>query len=165
MTACHSSLFFLTETDTDTRYSVMQVDGESDVDLQETVLCFGKSEGEAPTEIFSKIGEGEIVQLSNHGSAIASLHIMDVTVIYCDAKDGTKIDAVFYTPSGSKKKNLPTAMIVHGGPYLRSSTSFESSSFGWAPWLVSAGYAVLCPNYRGGSGHGEEFASAARGVS
>ncbi len=31
------------------------------------------------------------------------------------------------------------------------------------PYLVSAGYAVLCPNYRGGSSHGEDYARKARG--
>jgi len=82
-------------------------------------------------------------------------------MINCDAADGTKLDAVFYKPSKSEKK-LPTVLVIHGGPYDRSSTSFDSSPFHWAPWLVSAGYAVLCPNYRGGSGYGEEFASAAK---
>jgi dipeptidyl aminopeptidase/acylaminoacyl peptidase len=30
--------------------------------------------------------------------------------------------------------------------------------------LVSAGYGVLYPNYRGGSGYGEDYASQARGA-
>ncbi len=30
--------------------------------------------------------------------------------------------------------------------------------------LVSAGYGVLCPNYRGGSGYEEDYASQARGA-
>ena len=34
--------------------------------------------------------------------------------------------------------------------------------FYWVPYLVSAGYTVLCPNYRGGSSHGDGYASQAR---
>ena len=33
---------------------------------------------------------------------------------------------------------------------------------GWGQLLATAGYAVLLPNYRGGVGHGNDFAAAAR---
>lgn len=106
-------------------------EGDDDITYK-SILCFGKSEGDAPTEIFSKV-EDEVVQLSNHGSAIASLHLMEVTPIYCEAKDCTQIDAVFHTPPKSEKKKLPTIVVIHGGPYYRSSTSFDSSTWHWAP--------------------------------
>jgi dipeptidyl aminopeptidase/acylaminoacyl peptidase len=58
---------------------------------------------------------------------------------------------------------LPTVVLVHGGPYGRWGHSFHLGWGDWAQWLALAGYAVLMPNPRGGMGHGERFAAAARG--
>ena len=57
---------------------------------------------------------------------------------------------------------MPTAVFVHGGPYSRTSVTFNLLYY-WVPYLMSAGYAVLCPNYRGGSGRGDDHASQVRG--
>lgn len=42
--------------------------------------------------------------------------------------------------------------------------AFDVPLYHWGPWLAAAGYAVLCPNYRGGSSRGENFASQVRGA-
>ena len=41
--------------------------------------------------------------------------------------------------------------------------AFDVPRFHWGPWLAAAGYAVLCPNYRGSSSRGDNFASYGRG--
>jgi dipeptidyl aminopeptidase/acylaminoacyl peptidase len=53
--------------------------------------------------------------------------------------------------------------IVHGGPYGRYTPGLHLSWANWAQWLATAGYAILMPNYRGGFGHGQQFAGAACG--
>jgi len=54
-------------------------------------------------------------------------------------------------------------MLVHGGPYGRWGHEFYFHALDWVQWLALAGYVVLMPNPRGGSGHGERFANAVRG--
>ena len=128
------------------------------------VMAVGKSSGSSPCEIYSV--EGNVVcQLSQHGIAIARLQIADARPLYYISKDGTESDGVLLIPSKvSKPKPWPTVVLIHGGPYGRISISFDLPSiYYWGPWLASAGYAILCPNYRGGSSHGEKFASGARG--
>ena len=78
---------------------------------------------------------------------------------------GFKVSYVYMTPNGPSddEKGWPAVMLVHGGPYYRSTVSFEPDSFHWAAYLVSAGYAIICPNYSGSSGLGDDFTKASQG--
>lgn len=137
------------------------------VTKEKSVLAIGKSMASSPTEIYSIDPSDphiKICQLSQHGSNIASLNFSFARPIYAMSSDGQFCDGFFLSPHTSDPtKALPTAVLVHGGPYSRVTEGFDLPYFYWAPYLVSAGYAVLCPNYRGGSSHGESYASAARG--
>ena len=101
-------------------------------------------------------------QLSQHGQQIAALKLGFGRPFLCTAADDTRTDGMFITPS-EVRKPWPTTVFVHGGPYSRVAIGFNTPIFYWTPWPVSAGYAVLSPNYRGESSHDEAFASAARG--
>lgn len=117
-----------------------------------------------PAEIYSIEEDGIFCQLSSHGQAVAKLNIGEAEPIYCKAPDGTGCDGFFVHPTtGGKGKPLPTVVLIHGGPYARISISFNVLYFYWGPILTAAGYGILCPNYRGGSGHGESYAAQARG--
>ena len=136
-----------------------------DATAQPTIVM-GRSSPSFPTEVYSRIGN-QTRQLSQHGTAIAKFMIGFSRPLYCKAEDGTAIDGILYAPSAKAEfPKLPsTIVLIHGGPYDRVSNSFIGAAyFNWTPWLVSAGYAVLCPNYRGSSSHGEAFASAIRGA-
>ena len=50
----------------------------------------------------------------------------------------------------------PAIVMVHGGPHGRSDKSFNL----YAQFLVSRGYSVFMPNYRGSTGRGREFKNA-----
>jgi dipeptidyl aminopeptidase/acylaminoacyl peptidase len=68
------------------------------------------------------------------------------------ARDGLEIPAWLTLPHGSKRKNLPLVVLVHGGPFMRG------GEWGWDPqaqFLASRGYAVLEPEYRGSTGFGD----------
>ena len=132
----------------------------SDAPMKKVV---GYSTVAKPREIYSYEG-GKICQLSNHGQAIAELNIGEGQPIHCKSSDGTPCDGVFMRPTKSDDaKPLSTVVLVRGGPYSRISISFNTMYFYWTPMLVAAGYGVLCPNYRGGAGHGEDYAAYARG--
>ncbi|KAJ5304447.1 uncharacterized protein N7443_004107 [Penicillium atrosanguineum] len=132
---------------------------------EKTVIAITKGDGSNPEEVFS-ISESEgTVQLSDHNSSIAALKISKACSVSATASDGYSLDGMIYMPSKYKAEDgpLPTILMPHGGPYWRINTAFTVCHFLEAPLLVSAGYAVLCPNYRGGSGRGEKHAAYARG--
>lgn len=135
-----------------------------DSESSKPVLALGISSGSESTEMVSTEGD-KVCRLSQHGTSLAKFEIGEATPIYCKAKDGTGLDGVLLRPSNiDKSKPLPTFLLVHGGPYDRVSIAFDPFYFMWAPYLVSAGYAVLLPNYRGGSSHGDAYAAAAAGA-
>ncbi len=62
-------------------------------------------------------------------------------------------------PSGSGKatKPVPMVLLVHGGPWARDTYGFDRIH----QWLANRGYAVLSPNFRGSTGFGKGYISAA----
>jgi dipeptidyl aminopeptidase/acylaminoacyl peptidase len=82
---------------------------------------------------------------------------------FWQAPDGLKLDGILIRPSQPSEGPLPTVVLVHGGPYGRSSNEWNLQPLRWGQWLAHHGYAVLLPNYRGGVGHGHWFATQARG--
>ncbi|HET7268231.1 MAG TPA: prolyl oligopeptidase family serine peptidase [Oleiagrimonas sp.] len=73
------------------------------------------------------------------------------------ARDGMKIHAILDLPVGWEKSDGPGPAIVlpHGGPWARDFMAWDRS--GWVPMLVSRGYAVLRPEYRGSAGLGRKL--------
>jgi len=125
-------------------------------------VVIGYSTASRPTEIYS-FEDNKFCQLTDHGHTVVKYNIGEAEPIHCKARDGTLCDGVFVRPTKAEKgKPLSTVVLIHGGPYHRISISFNLLYFYWGPMLVSAGYGVLCPNYRGGSGHGEDYAAQAR---
>jgi dipeptidyl aminopeptidase/acylaminoacyl peptidase len=72
------------------------------------------------------------------------------------AKDGLTVHGYLTKPVGAEPKNLPTVLLVHGGPWARDTWGFDPM----AQWLANRGYAVLQLNYRGSTGYGKEFLNA-----
>jgi acetyl esterase/lipase len=70
------------------------------------------------------------------------------------ARDGMEIPVYVTLPPGREKgERLPLIVLVHGGPWTRG------ASWEWdaeAQFLASRGYAVLQPEFRGGTGFGYE---------
>ncbi len=73
------------------------------------------------------------------------------------------IDAFVYKPKDfDPKKKYPAIVYVHGGPMRQMRGSFHPSStyslfYAFNQLLVSRGYIVISPNFRGGIGYGREF--------
>ena len=73
--------------------------------------------------------------------------------------DGLEIPAYLTIPKGLEAKNLPSILLVHGGPWARDYWGFNP----YAQFLANRGYAVLSMNFRGSSGFGKEFLNAGDG--
>ena len=78
------------------------------------------------------------------------------------ARDGLNLQGYLTLPidqHGLELRNVPTVVLVHGGPWARDYSQDDSLPF----FLANRGYAVLQVNYRGSSGYGKAFQAAARG--
>lgn len=73
------------------------------------------------------------------------------------------IDAFLYKPRDfDKNKKYPAIVWVHGGPMRQMRGAWHPSGtyshfYAYNQYLVSQGYVVLSPNFRGGIGYGSEF--------
>lgn len=126
------------------------------------VVAVVRSDGDSPPELWAgKVGH--LHRVSDHHAALAGVRWGKQEPFYWDAPDGWKLDGLLIRPPDAPPGPLPTVVLVHGGPYGRWSNGFNLRPLNWAQWLATAGYAVLLPNCRGGAGHGNAFAKAARG--
>jgi dipeptidyl aminopeptidase/acylaminoacyl peptidase len=57
---------------------------------------------------------------------------------------------------GVPAKDLPTVLLVHGGPWARDTWGYKPV----VQWLANRGYAVLQVNFRGSTGYGKAFLTA-----
>ncbi|KAK4621912.1 Acylamino-acid-releasing enzyme [Fulvia fulva] len=129
-----------------------------------TIIAVATSDVNAPIEVYTRdIDAQNMVKLSTHGATFS-----DRTFGTCQflntrsADDKVELDAVHLTPSlatPSSSTPLPTVVLIHGGPTSRNTNAFNTLYYFWTPYLLSLGYAILLPNYRGSSGKGEAFAS------
>lgn len=70
------------------------------------------------------------------------------------AADGTSIPVYYTLPEGEGP--FPTVVFVHGGPRMRTDASYD-----WrVQYLVSQGFAVVQPQFRGSRGWGKSFMHA-----
>jgi dipeptidyl aminopeptidase/acylaminoacyl peptidase len=72
------------------------------------------------------------------------------------ASDGLRLHGYLTLPVGVEPVNLPTVLLVHGGPWGRDSWGLDPV----AQWLANRGYAVLQVNFRGSTGYGKKYLNA-----
>ncbi|WPG99060.1 acylamino-acid-releasing enzyme [Acrodontium crateriforme] len=133
----------------------------------EAIVVVGVSDVNHPMEVFStKVkldastaagNDDSLVRLSNHGHAFKDRQFGSCTTFKCPSADNqVELDGVFLSPAkyNEQDKPLPTFVLIHGGPDDRNSNSFDGCYYMWTPYLLSKGYAVLMPQYRGSLGGG-----------
>ena len=88
---------------------------------------------------------------------LEELQLATMQPISFQARDGLTIHGYLTTPVGISAKNLPTILLVHGGPWVRDTWGYDPE----AQWLANRGYAILQVNFRGSTGYGKAFLNAA----
>ncbi|MFN3387754.1 MAG: alpha/beta fold hydrolase [Allosphingosinicella sp.] len=84
---------------------------------------------------------------------LAEVKMAAVKPVRYRARDGVEIPGYLTLPQGREAKGLPLIVMPHGGPFHRTSYSFDP----WVQLLADRGYAVLQPNFRGSTGYGRAF--------
>lgn len=157
-----SQLRTLEETLYDVENNISGFDGV--LEAEKSTLVVIKNAVDAPSEVYSVVN-GEECKLSRHGEKIAGLKIASAHVVEYE-EDGIPYSGCYAIPPQVQnefhaKKPLPTVVVVHGGPYYRMTNEWDPLLL--SPYAISLGYVVLMPNYRGSSGHGDEYASSVNG--
>ncbi|MGE0886676.1 MAG: prolyl oligopeptidase family serine peptidase [Blastocatellales bacterium] len=93
-------------------------------------------------------------QLTDANPQINNLSLGEVEAIQWKSTDGKMVEGVLVKPVGYERgKRYPLIVQIHGGPagadVLRFNPGYGSQIY------AGAGYAVLCPNYRGSVNYGE----------
>jgi dipeptidyl aminopeptidase/acylaminoacyl peptidase len=72
------------------------------------------------------------------------------------ARDGLEVHGYLSFPAGVERTDLPTVLVVHGGPWTRDGWGLNPE----AQWLANRGYLCVQVNFRGSSGYGKKFLNA-----
>lgn len=97
--------------------------------------------------------DGKLTQLTNSMTpSIDKDQLITPSAITYPSLDGTSIPALLYLPTHTSPTS-PGIVLAHGGPAFH----FAYYWFPFISHLVSRGWAVICPNYRGSTGYGREW--------
>lgn len=83
--------------------------------------------------------------------------------IHIPARDGLMLPAYLLRPAGTGTKPVPLVVLVHGGPWARVVWSDSDENLIRAQFFANRGYAVVVVNFRGSTGYGQAFTTAAVG--
>jgi dipeptidyl aminopeptidase/acylaminoacyl peptidase len=126
-------------------------------------MFFTFSNPSHPPDLWNvNLNNQEFHQLTNSlpSTIDPTLFVKGSSVSYL-SKDGLEIPTLLYLPKTfNPAKPGPSLIYVHGGPTLQHMNEWHPS----IQHLVSLGYVVVVPNYRGSSGFGREFREANRFV-
>jgi dipeptidyl aminopeptidase/acylaminoacyl peptidase len=92
-------------------------------------------------------------RLFSNRPKLEGLRLARMRPISYRSRDGLTVHGYLTVPAGVPAKDLPTVLLVHGGPQERDVWGFNPV----VQWLANRGYAVLQVNFRGSSGYGRKF--------
>jgi dipeptidyl aminopeptidase/acylaminoacyl peptidase len=122
----------------------------------ELVVSHGSSDEQKQLYRYDLVaGEREALLTAEYGDIDPDAFVQAEYVTY-ESTDDLEIGALLYD---SGERPSPAIVRVHGGPHGQSRKQFDA----FTQFLVSRGYTVLQPNYRGSIGRGREFKNLIHG--
>jgi len=94
--------------------------------------------------------------LFDHRPALNRYSLAPMEPFSMKARDGLELNGYMSFPVGVERRNLPTIINVHGGPWHRDSWGFNPE----AQWMANRGYLCVQVNFRGSTGYGKDFVNA-----
>ncbi len=113
---------------------------------------------EGPASYLLDRRSGRMTQLTALPIARHADNLASMRPVRFAARDGLMLNGYLTVPKGTEPRSLPMVLRVHGGPFARDSWGFAADD----QLLANRGYAVLRVNYRGSTGFGRAFMSAAK---
>lgn len=118
------------------------------------IILRAESPNHPPSWYLYETATNQASQLGDEYPELAGAAFGKTRWITYKAADGMELYAYLTVPAGlAPGKKAPLVVMPHGGPASRDSFSFDW----WEQFLVSRGYAVLKPQFRGSNGFGEAF--------
>ncbi len=114
------------------------------------------------TYLFDRVSKQQTL-LGESASMKFADALAPVKPITFKSRDGLTLNGYLTLPTGVASKNLPTVLLVHGGPWFRDRWEADFYTNRLAQFLANRGYAVVQINYRGSTGYGRAFMEAAIG--
>ncbi|HEX3541440.1 MAG TPA: S9 family peptidase [Acidimicrobiales bacterium] len=99
----------------------------------------------------------EATSLFDHQPALLEYPLANMEPFTFATTDGLVIYGYLTFPLDVERVNLPTVLLVHGGPWHRDVWGYNAE----AQWLANRGYLVIQVNFRGSTGYGKEFVNIA----
>ena len=121
-------------------------------------IAFTGSTPTQPSELYYMASaNGAPRRLTDFNHEIASLALGRAEKFEWKGPDGFQEDGVlFYPPDFQKDRKYPLVLIIHGGPTASTTTQFSFLT----QLMVSHGYVVFSPNYRGSDNLGNAYQRA-----
>ena len=94
----------------------------------------------------------ETTFLFNAQPELLNYDLYEMTPFSYEATDGLTIEGYVTFPA-TGTEDLPTVVLVHGGPWARDTWEYN----GEVQFLANRGYLVIQVNYRGSTGYGKSF--------
>jgi dipeptidyl aminopeptidase/acylaminoacyl peptidase len=130
------------------------VSGQTD-DQTKWVVAYTADNGPVAYYLYDRpTKKAELLFVNN--SKLEKVKLAETEPVSYKAKDGLTIHGYLTKPLGVEAKNLPTVLLVHGGPWARDNWGYNPLT----QFLANRGYAVLQVNFRGSTGYGKAFLNA-----
>jgi dipeptidyl aminopeptidase/acylaminoacyl peptidase len=100
---------------------------------------------------------GVVRPLYTQRKSLAGVQLRPLEPVVIPARDGLALNGYLTLPIDAAGSPSPLVLAIHGGPYWRDEWGFSATH----QWLANRGYAVLSVNYRGSTGFGKAFVTAA----
>ncbi|HEY2507641.1 MAG TPA: S9 family peptidase [Streptosporangiaceae bacterium] len=94
--------------------------------------------------------------LFEHQPELSKYELATMEPFAYQARDGLTVPGYLTFPPGADRTDLPTVLLVHGGPWSRDAWGCDAH----AQWLANRGYLCLQVNFRGSAGYGKAFLNA-----
>jgi len=121
-------------------------------------IFFLYSNAKRPADVWTVNMDGELEQLTNSlTEEIDENELVMPKFIRYKSLDGLEVPAWVYQPKTVVlKKQPPAVVIAHGGPEWEIMNQWLRD-VAFAQYLVSNGYVVIFPNFRGSTGYGRKY--------
>jgi len=120
------------------------------------LLVYVEHDDASPEYLFYDRTAGRLRPLFPVRKQLAGVPLRPLEPVTIPARDGLRLPGYLTLPAPGAR-NSPMVLTIHGGPYYRDEWGFNSTH----QWLANRGYAVLSVNYRGSTGFGKAFVTAA----